>query len=85
MAKRADITAQEGETHKEIERIKKQKQRASETPQQREARLQKMREYSARSHSTFKLNATAEEKQAHKEYERTKKKQQRASAALLQY
>ena len=38
-----------------------------------------MREYSARSHSTFKLNATAEEKQAHKEYERVKKKQQRAN------
>ena len=78
-SKKVDTTAQEREAQKEYERIKKQKQRASETPQQREARLQKMREYSARSHSTFKLNATAEEKQAHKEYERVKKKQQRAN------
>ena len=75
MAKRADITAQEGETQKEIERIKKQKQRASETPQQREARLQKMREYNARK----KMNATSEEIEAQKEYERDRKKQQRAN------
>ena len=68
-------TAATSQAQKEYERFKKQQQRASETPQQREARLQKMREYNSR----IKMNATAEEREAQKEYERDRKKQQRAN------
>ena len=75
----SNAIAQEREAQKEFERNKKKQQRASETPQQREARLQKMREYNARRTSTFKLNATIQEHEAKKEYERNKKKQQRAN------
>ena len=74
-----DATAKELEAKKEYERIKKKNQRACETPQQREARLQKMREYTARRSSAFKDSATAEEQAALRDYEKSKKKQQRAN------
>ena len=76
---KGDATAKECEAKKEYERTKKQNQRASETPQQREARLQKMRVYTARRSSAFKDSVTAKDQAALREYEKNKKKQQRAN------
>ena len=74
----SNATAQEKEAQREYERNKKRQQRASETPQQREVRLRKMREYKAR------LSTTEEgtEKTASKfcytsEYDRIQRKIQR--------
>ena len=44
---KSNATPQEKEAQREYERNKKKQQRAIETPQQREARLQKMRDYRA--------------------------------------
>ena len=48
----SNATDQEREAQREYERNKKRQQRANETLEQREDRLQKMKEYKARIHST---------------------------------
>ena len=46
----------------EYERIKKKQQRANETPQQREVRLQKMKEYQARITEEYNASISSPEK-----------------------
>ena len=58
----------------EYDRKRKSAQRAMETPEQREERLQKMREYKA----NRRAKMTDEEFEAERKYEREKKKEQRA-------
>ena len=49
---KSNATPRDIEAQREYQRNKKKKQLANETPQQREARLQRMRDYRARSSST---------------------------------
>ena len=60
------------------DRMRRRSERAKETQEHREARLQKMREYGAIRRAKIRSKATNEQLEAERKYEREKKREQRA-------
>ena len=82
---KTNATPREIEAQREYERNKKKKQLANETPQQREARLQRMRDYRARSSSAEgrKDKSTPAVSSYTREYDRNQQRIQRERERLL--
>ena len=82
---KSNATPRDIEAQREYERNKKRKQLANETPQQREARLQRMRDYRARISSTEgrKDKSTPAVSSYTREYDRNQQRIQRERERLL--